>query len=484
MNPVQITVTPISSRILGFLDPKIVNILDQVLSYEQAGAQWSPKFQSGGWDGRKHLFSVRTMAFPSGLLSLVLEALDFQGIAYKVTDSRSKLVLEQPIPFKVPLYDWQEEIVQTSLAKQYGIIKSPTGSGKGVMMCATIARINKPTLLLTHKRDLLWQLSARWKEYTGTEMGVVGAGKIDIKKINIAMVQTVARVFDAKYRRSKYEEADDTPVTNPGLIKRLVQSTPVVILDESHRVVAKTIYTILKNCQSAHVKLGYSATPYRDAADDLLVEAAFGVKIVNITIPWLVENKYLAKPTLYFIKFKHKRAPISLNYPELYVQEIVDNLERNKLIVKLAYQYYQKGEKVLIAVTYLKHGRILEQMLKELVGDDVRFVNGELSQGERQDLPKELSSGEFKIGICTTVWSEGVDIPEIGVLINAKCGESKVATLQIAGRALRKTNTKDKALLLDFYDYGCRFFENHSKSRLEAFKEEGLEVKFIESSKL
>lgn len=438
----------------------------------------------GRWDGRKHLLSTRTMTFPTGLLTLVKEVLDFHSIAYAVQDTRPILTLGQPMPFSVKLYGWQEQIVKTSIEKRYGIIKSPTGSGKGTIMHATVAAINQPTVILVTKQDLLWQLAARWKEYTETEAGIIGAGRVDIKHVNIAMVQTVARTLDPKYKRESSEEKDDTAVSNPQLVKQLIQTVPVVLLDESHHSPARTIYNILKNCKSTTIRLGYSATPFRDENDDLMIEAALGTKIVNIGIPWLVQNKYLAEPTIYFIKFKHKRAPAGLTYKELYANEIVENEERNKLIVKLAYKYYKAGKKVMIAVTYIKHGNILEQMLRTLVGDDVRFVSGQINSTDRKGLPEEFEAGTFKIAIATTCWGEGLNLPSVDVLINAKGGESKVATLQIAGRALRITATKTKALVLDVLDTGCRFFQKHAKSRIEALQSEGLEVKFVDQSKV
>ncbi len=76
--------------------------------------------------------------------------------------------------------------------------------------------------------------------------------------------------------------------------------------------------------------------------------------------------------------------------------------------------------------------------------------------------------------IATKVYTEGVNVKNLEVLINTKAQESPVDFVQIIGRAMRIAPGKDKVLILDIYDYGCRYFEAHSKARLEVLKGERL----------
>ena len=56
--------------------------------------------------------------------------------------------------------------------------------------------------------------------------------------------------------------------------------------------------------------------------------------------------------------------------------------------------------------------------------------------------------------------------------MNIKAQESAVDFTQIIGRAMRRTPEKDKVCIVDFYDYGCRWLETHSKNRLAILQHE------------
>ena len=62
-----------------------------------------------------------------------------------------------PIDFKcrVPLYNYQQKAVDEVLAKHYGILQSPAGSGKTQMGISLVERLGRRTLWLTHTKDLL-----------------------------------------------------------------------------------------------------------------------------------------------------------------------------------------------------------------------------------------------------------------------------------------------------------------------------------------
>ena len=74
--------------------------------------------------------------------------------------------------------------------------------------------------------------------------------------------------------------------------------------------------------------------------------------------------------------------------------------------------------------------------------------------------------------IATTVFGEGIDCPSLDVLVNAKANQSSIDSLQLVGRALRKTPTKDKVTVIDIYDDHCKYLGKHAKSRLKIYKSE------------
>jgi superfamily II DNA or RNA helicase len=58
------------------------------------------------------------------------------------------------------------------------------------------------------------------------------------------------------------------------------------------------------------------------------------------------------------------------------------------------------------------------------------------------------------------------------VIIMAGGGKSNKQTVQRVGRALRKSEGKSKAMIIDFYDADNGMLERHSKARLKTYKKE------------
>jgi len=109
--------------------------------------------------------------------------------------------------------------------------------------------------------------------------------------------------------------------------------------------------------------------------------------------------------------FKHQRkGRDKMRYPDIYDTEVVRNIERNKIIVQAALKASAAGKTVLIAVTKIEHGQILEAMLKQFDPDAI-FVFGESESKLRQDVLKELDERKRKIVISSTILGEGIDIP-------------------------------------------------------------------------
>jgi superfamily II DNA or RNA helicase len=466
---IKIIAGNISSRIIELTDPILIQKLDEELSFDVVGAAFSPKYQKGYWDGRKHFFSKKALTFPTGLLHRVKTVFKQSGVPYDIELPQ----LVQPgseLPFEgVKLYDWQENIVQTCLQEHRGMIQMATGAGKTLTFSALTAKLNVPTLITVHKRDLLYQTKEVLEKHIKQEIGLIGDGKVNIKKITVAMLQTLGRAF--KVKLTGFDEKDNTKINNPNDIQDLVKNTDCLIADEAHHLSAPVFYNVMKYC-GAYYRFGWTATCYRESHDDMMFEAIIGPKIAELNASELIRKGFLSKPKIYFVPFKHHKVHRNLDYKALYEQEVVDNTERNKKVVELGYEAYRQGKKVLIAVTYIRHGSTLELMFKELVGDQCKYMHGNVETMERMQTLKELDTGVTPIVIATDVYSEGVNCPGIDVLINAKAQKSAVSAYQLLGRALRKTVSKDKVIAIDFWDYGCRYLEQHAKARYSIYSTE------------
>ena len=214
-----------------------------------------------------------------------------------------------------------------------------------------------------------------------------------------------------------------------------------------------------------------SASPWREDLADLVLDAYAGPKCVDISASELILRGYLAKPTIYLYKFDHGRPDVR-GYSTVYDRQVVKNIFRNKLIVQLALKAVSNDKTCLVAITRIEHGQILELMLKELLGDKVKFTHGAIDSLERKQIMKDLNDRKLQVVIATTVMGEGVNLPELQVLINCKAADSSVDSFHLVGRVLRRTPTKSTATIIDIYDDHCKYLGGHSKSRLKIYKTE------------
>lgn len=464
MEPVSIEIHNSLSQIKGSLSKICIDQIKFGTSYAVPGAHFSAAYRRGFWDGRKNLFDTKTQAFPTGLLSKVRALLVQNGVLHSVQDLRVKPTpsLNLVLDSKVVLRPYQLDAANLAPKKQRGIIRAATGSGKSIIASALTASLGVPTLVLVHKRDLLWQLADTFEKSLGVPIGRIGAGVVDPKDITIAMIQTSARLFDPKIKVDK--EDLDTEITNPEVIRKFIRNVQCVIADECHHLNVGQYSTVLDQCTSAFYRFGLSATPYRTDQADLIIEAHTAPKFVDVSASYLIEQGYLAAPTIYIHQFKHKKQPSELTYGELYDANIVQNCTRNEAIREMVASALKADKSVLIAVTKIEHGKILEQMLQEIETTTI-FAHGGIDSKVRREILKDLDQKKRKVVISTTVFGEGVDVPNLDVLINAKSADSDVDTMQLAGRVLRVTASKTKATIIDIADEGCRFFGEHSKSR-------------------
>jgi superfamily II DNA or RNA helicase len=480
MTSVVIDVFNVRSYVKGVIPKPCIDQIKFATSYAVQGAFFSKAYKNHYWDGRKHLFNVKDQSFPTGLLSKIRFILNRNNISYTIKDCRTKPQPSLDVQFNPPfnLRNYQQQTIDLSLLKQRGIARAATGSGKSLIIAGIAGAVKVPTLILVHKLDIFWQLIKTLETSLNTEIGVIGAGHVEPKAITVAMIQTIARVFDPELKIDKEDE--DTEIMDPENLKAFIQSIQCVITDECHHLNLGTYEAVLQNCTNAFYRIGLSATPYRTDNADIVIEAHTGPKFIDISASKLIEEGVLAVPHIFMYEFKHSRQSTALSYQELYTNEIVKNNARNELIVHLTAEALRNNKTVLIAVTRVEHGKILEEELKKIEPTAI-FASGALDSKTRQEILNDLDEQKRKVVICTTVFGEGVNVPSLNVLINAKAQDSTVDSMQLVGRVLRITPNKNRATIVDIMDTGCRHLESHSKSRFETFtKEPKYNVKVIE----
>lgn len=448
-------------------------VLKKNLSYEVPGAFFSPAMRNHGWDGRKYLY--KKGMFPTGLLRRVFDFCDGYNLPTTFEDLREKPKQGPPIPFSGELDHYSQQVpLEKAILAERGILRLPTGTGKTRLLCAIAARLNVPTLITTHRLDILEQIVEQAQDLLGVPIGVVQGKVREVRNITVGMLPSLVSCLDeGAHKRDATEVA------------QFVETAGLWICDEAHHSASDTYFMLANRCFNAYWRYGLTATPYRTDNKTLLIEACLASKIVDITASDLIERKRLSRPYIWFIEWnagqqKKQASVVKQNialsgterYRKIKEEAIVRHPERNRIIVDIAVRRVKKGRTVLIAVTTIEHSRILYDLLKARLSEDVlRIAEGSVPKEIRKQYLQQLNEKKIMCVIATSVFGEGVNVPELSCLINATGRESSVDTFQLVGRALRRTKTKSKTIVIDFWDK-IRYFQKSAQHRWDALSEE------------
>jgi len=436
----------------------LLDALYSLYSEKSPGYQYSSAYKNRRWDGKMHFIS-KDGVFRTGLLNRVLEDL-------KKINCTPELEIETP-NLEDPSQDWdiegftyygyQKELIRKGLKNKRGIIKSPTGSGKTLIMAGLVkALAGRKMLLLFNAKQLLTQTyDFLTKTCKMNNVGLCfGEGYI-YGDIMLCTVQSIERILD-----THLDEAE------------------VLMVDECHEFAnGKTTLAALRAFPKALYRLGFTATPPPDIIPQLNLEGSLGPVWDSVDTSGLVSEGKLARPLIQLINrhYNASGADSDLPYLEVYDTYIVNNDDRNNIIKRITDDIKQKNTaaRILILTKSLDHGRTLENLLG---GGDVQFLEGADSLGERyKSIAKFRGSSKCSILIGTKILQTGINIEEITHFINARGMKSEIATLQALGRALRRHHTKDRVFIYDFMDKE-KYLREHSNARKRHYQKEGHEV--------
>jgi len=135
------------------------------------------------------------------------------------------------------------------------------------------------------------------------------------------------------------------------------------------------------------------------------------------------------------------------------------------MVAQIAKIHVEKDETVLIIINHIDHGHAIVEQLAQL-GIISEFVRGKTKHKDRVRIKEMLNSGDTQVVVCSSVWVEGIDIPNLRAVVNAAGGKSEKNILQKVGRGLRKTDEKDEVFIHDFFIPSHRFLIEHFAERL------------------
>jgi superfamily II DNA or RNA helicase len=335
----------------------------------------------------------------------------------------------------VKLRDYQTAAVDSALRDfetvQSSLIVMPTGTGKSPTFAEIIKRLvtsDAGAIVLAHREELLTQAQRTIEAHTGLqceyELGDRHASEIFPAPVLLASVQTMTSGRNGSRRMHKFSPY------NYGL----------VVVDEAHHGTAASYKAVLDYFKSnVDLKiLGVTATPERSdeqALGQLFQSVAFDYSIRQaIHDGWLVPVQQQLVD-IQSLDFSHVRTTAGdLNASDL---SAVMESESNLYGVCDA-TIRELGEKRAIMFTVsVKQAEMAANILNRYKAGVANYASGGTPKEDRRKIMRDFHEGRFQILVNCNLVSEGFDVPDAELLIQARPTKSKLLYQQQLGRIMR-----------------------------------------------
>ncbi|MCY0881479.1 MAG: helicase-related protein, partial [Firmicutes bacterium] len=247
-------------------------------------------------------------------------------------------------------------------------------------------------------------------------------------------------------------------------LKNIINNADLVIVDEAHHTPADSVKNLLIDSPNS-LRLGLTATPFREDGKDLVINGLLGRISYSISYAELVNNHYLV-PLEYI--------PFTPEIPRK-LKEKIKKLEKEKENMDFA-KYYslllrlfenspgtnkQILEKIkeinafpaLVIVRRINVARKLSELFNQN-GIPSDYVTSITKLDERMKKIENLKNGKIKALIATSLADEGLDIPNLRLIVLLSQGKSRIKLVQRIGRVMRPYKEKQKGIILDIaYDH-------------------------------
>ena len=353
------------------------------------------------------------------------------------------------------LRDYQKNAVEWAKTNSFGLIVAPAGSGK-TWIGASIVK---------HYHELYPEWLFGWTAPT-RETCQQARTSLRVAGIPDEIVEV----------RCPHESVD---FSNKNLL----------IVDEAKHSPARVLRGIIESCRG--LRYGFDATPWCDDPErNAVTRKLFHDQVYEIKrsdIGDSLADAYLHLSDATDLNLKQK---IDDNIDRLFVtrrrymrisddelkrmcawESLVDigicqNDVRNQYAINYAIEHLDM--QTLILIPRITLGEEYEAAIPRSL-----LVHSKIGKKQRKAAMEEFKAGNLRTMIATSLADEGLDLPNVELLIMVSGGRSSQKTIQRASRALRKTDSKNCATILDFSDKFHPIGAYHAKKRMACYRQLG-----------
>lgn len=317
----------------------------------------------------------------------------------------------------MPLRDYQQKTIDRIIRSmksghQSIIVQQPPRTGKTVIMAEIAKRTTdngNHIMFMVHRKEIVDQVKRTFSRW-GVNMNLA----------TIGMVQTITRRLDK------------------------LEPPAVLFIDEAHHALAKSYMRIIERYPDAY-KFLFTATPWRMNGDGF--EAVADDLIQGQSVQWFIEHKYLA-PVDYY-------APADIDISKLKTKrtgEFDDASVEEALKPKIygdAVKSYKKLASGKQAIAYTYNVASAKRLAQEFLVNGIRAesVDGTTPTEERDRIVAAYREGKIDVLTNAELFTEGIDLPNVDVVIMLRPTQSLSLYLQFAMRSMNPRPGKTAVII-------------------------------------
>ena len=342
------------------------------------------------------------------------------------------------------LRDYQDEAVamlSADLARNgRALLVLATGLGKTVVGGEIIGRYvrdhpDRDVLVVAHQKELVNQLErALWRHLPKRVPTQVLTGDDQPTSLAGVTCATVNSALPAVLRGWR-----------PGL----------VMVDETHHVGEVGQYDQLLGELSDSPQFGVTATPWRGDAYD--IEHRFGAASYKLGIEDGMRRGYLtAVDYRLFVDNIDWDAVRNASEHAYSLKDLNSRLflpQRDEAIVDALQEAWNgtPAPRGIVFCQTIEHCEQMQARLRAVPGwAEAAALHNDLPKREQQQRLLDFRAGRIPILVAVDILNEGVDVPDVNILVFARVTHSRRIFVQQLGRGLRLREGKTKVIALDF----------------------------------
>lgn len=256
----------------------------------------------------------------------------------------------------------------------------------------------------------------------------------------------------------------------------------VIIVDEAHHAMAHGFRGCLEHLTPKFL-VGMTATPWR--GDGASIDQLFGEPVAKVSLVDGMALGYLAQVDyrLYCDNIDWKAIP-NLTSDRLSVRDLNKHLfipQRDEAVLGEVVRIIKEisTPHVVIFSPSIEHARRFAEVLSA-AGIPCRSLSG-VDKVERRRRLLEFAAGRIMAVTAVDVLNEGIDVPDVNLMVFMRATHSRRIFVQQLGRGLRLAPNKQKVIVLDFISDIRRLAEVACLNR-EIKKENSKRTVYLQSS--